>query len=160
MSEQELDLEQLLQELDSNNKQAEVVSEPNVKKPELISNQAVVATEPSLPTDSILSAELSKLDELSAELLTNYRADRKELQALVNHYDLDDGELSADTMELLTEMVSTKATMNMQIVKLIEAKAKMFAALKASSGNNVNISIGGDDDLSKILETPLSSEDA
>lgn len=174
----EEELQDLLQQLDdgppkeAQNKKTVEVNVENIKNIGAPSTAAVATlTDMASPNSQVdVHKYLSKLDDVTDEILAACRSDRQEAQDVI-HLLRDQIELSLGKSQMPSRMyvdglvaaVEVKANINMTAVKIIEANAKMLAATKATANNvlvNQNVSVGNNDsDLVKILDEPLTKMD-
>jgi hypothetical protein len=116
---------------------------------------------------------LRQLDDVTIEVLDACRSDRQDAQDIITMLkreiegSIQQGKSPSKTfVDGLVKAVEVKTNVNTTVVKMMEANAKMLAAMKVSSGTNVqinNVTASGvtetDQSLEKILDEPLTSED-
>jgi hypothetical protein len=113
---------------------------------------------------------LSKLDDVTDEILTACRSDRQEAQEVIVLYksQIEDALTSnRDPQRMyvdgLVQAVEVKSNINLAMVKIMEANAKMLASLKAGSSlnikNNINVAASNDKELENILDEPITEID-
>lgn len=113
---------------------------------------------------------LSKLDDVTDEILTACRSDRQEAQEVIVLYksQIEDALTSnRDPQRMyvdgLVQAVEVKSNINLTMVKIMEANAKMLASLKAGSSlnikNNINVAASNDKELENILDEPITEID-
>jgi hypothetical protein len=113
---------------------------------------------------------LTKLDDVTDEILTACRSDRQEAQEVIILYksQIEDALTSnRDPQRMyvdgLVQAVEVKSNINLTMVKIMEANAKMLASLKAGSSlnikNNINVASSNDKELENILDEPITEID-
>ena len=116
---------------------------------------------------------LRQLDDVTIEVLDACRSDRQDAQDIIAmlkgqiEISIQQGKSPSKTfVDGLVKAVEVKTNVNTTVVKMMEANAKMLAAMKISSGTNVqinNVTASGvtetDQSLERILDEPLTSED-
>lgn len=113
---------------------------------------------------------LTKLDDVTDEILTACRSDRQEAQEVIILYksQIEDALTSnRDPQRMyvdgLVQAVEVKSNINLTMVKIMEANAKMLASLKAGSSlnikNNINVAASNDKELENILDEPITEID-
>lgn len=145
--------------------------EPLLDQTEGLPKQELLPAEPpDVPKPLNINKYLDRLDGVTEEVLNACRADRQEaqdvillLRSQINDAITNNKQPSRMWVDGLVKAVEVKSTVNMTAVKIIEANAKILAATKAGSTiqvNNNNVTVaGGDKDLEKILDEPLTFED-
>jgi hypothetical protein len=116
---------------------------------------------------------LRQLDDVTIEVLDACRSDRQDAQDIIAmlkgqiEISIQQGKSPSKTyVDGLVKAVEVKTNVNTTVVKMMEANAKMLAAMKISNGTNVqinNVTASGvtetDQSLERILDEPLTSED-
>lgn len=147
-----------------------------------VTAQDVLGLKPSTPitpiTDAIVPLEtqrepdssfefkkyLDKLDITTDEVLQACRSDRQDAMDTISTLRriIDDTppdrRPSGEILGCLVKAIEVRANINMAAVKMMEANAKMLAAVKPKTGV-VNNNIMGNMDLGSILSEPLSDQD-
>lgn len=128
-----------------------------------LSNEAAV-------TDDRQTKYLAKLDDVTDEILAACRSDRAEAQDVIQ---LLRGEINKALqnnrdparmyVDGLVTAVEVKSNINMSMIKMMEANAKMLASLKAANNlnikNNINVASSNDKELERILDEPITEVD-
>ena len=113
---------------------------------------------------------LTKLDDVTDEILAACRSDRAEAQEVIQ---LLRGEINKALqtnrdparmyVDGLVTAVEVKSNINMSMIKMMEANAKMLASLKAANNlnikNNINVASSNDKELERILDEPITEID-
>lgn len=109
----------------------------------------------------------NRLDGVTDEILSACRSDRQEAQDVIQMVrgQIEEALNNSKTpsrmyIDALVKSVEVKANINMTAVKMMEANAKMLAAMKANVANvQVNNVVGGNEDLKQILDEPMTAAD-
>ncbi len=126
---------------------------------------------PVLPQSPLVDVRkyFDRLDGVTDEILNACRSDRQETQDVISmlrheieqslNQNKDPARMFVDG---LVKAIEVKANINMTAVKMMEANSKMLAAIKASTNvqvNNQQVNLGGDHDLERVLDEPLTIDD-
>jgi hypothetical protein len=128
---------------------------------------------PEEPPIVDLRQQFEQMDAVTDEVLQAARADRQEAQDVITLCRLEiDKSINSNHnparmfVDNLVKALEVKTTVNMTVVKIMEAKSKLLAATKAAATinnntqvNNVNPTVGVDSSLIDILATPMGQED-
>ena len=125
---------------------AETLVPQDVRKLDLTfkKTEAEVITAPPEPPIVDLRKQFQQMDEMNEEILQAARADRQEVQDVINVYKNEiDKAVAANAvpsrgyLDNIVKALEVKATVNMTAIKAMEVKVKMLAATKAGVSVNV-----------------------
>jgi transcription initiation factor TFIIIB Brf1 subunit/transcription initiation factor TFIIB len=99
---------------------------------------------------------LQEFENISHEILGNFRADRDQVEEVVHHlWEIVRTDQNAPRVyvEQLVSALTVKTEINANACKLLEAKAKMMSAGKVAFTQNIGVAPGGE--LDNLLDKPM-----
>jgi hypothetical protein len=111
------------------------------------------------PNDSTerINKYAEQLEIVTNEILTACRADRTEVQKLIDNFSdrlehFTDGPPPKSLIDGLVQAVEVKSGINLNAIKIMDTNAKFISATKSTSNTQNNLNIGGSaEELRKIL---------
>lgn len=178
MSDQKLNLEELLASLNEQNPAKAPVKHSDPLQAEIVKHEAVPnvvrQAEGVAPVaDDIKVEELNRHTRITEILEANYYTDRKEIQAVVDQcMKLVEAaapvvggvavEFPRGAVETLAHLLDIKSRSGDIMVRLLDSRSKLLSALKAASGQNAqtNVIIGDDAArVKKLLAEPMRDDE-
>lgn len=149
--------------------------DPRERAVQVISAVSVAKTtpEPAPQQDDLgLANEIKKtfqdFDVVGKELLDNYRSDRKELQATIDHLgglvtggtvvSERSGQIPGAIIEGWVKAQEVKANLAGIAMKLLDSKTRLLAAMKASQNIQNTVHLHGSQELTEALSNPVQQD--
>lgn len=110
----------------------------------------------------LVDKTIAQFDAIGDEVVKNTKADREKITELIDDmqsHALGEGaNISGVALEALVNAHNTRATMTLTLVKLLDSRSKLVAALKAQTSITNNVLNANDGTLENILAQPVDDD--